>query len=125
MNELKSVDGKKMAHDIANALSPALNYPDRVKIIDKKLEYGFECLRYIYEAMSDREQTIADQFQNDDIREKLVPALAELYRLGEENLELYRLETRKLSQQLEKMSALVAGYRSSITAKQPSNNSTT
>lgn len=116
MDDVKLIDGKKMAHDIANALLPALNYPDRVKIIERNLEYEFECLTHIHQALTGREKTTAEPLKDGDIGKKLAPALAELCRLGEKNLELYRIETEKLSRQLEKINGLVAEYRSSTAA---------
>lgn len=112
MDDFKMINGKKVAHDIANAILPALNYPDRVKIIANNLTYEFECLNHILRSLSDRENTITEYRQDNDIAKQLMPVLAKLCRLGEENLNLHRIETEKLSQQLEKINTLVAGYRS-------------
>jgi len=125
MDDVKIFEGKKMAHDIANALLPALNYPDRVKIIERNLEYGFECLKYIQQALTGRKKTIAEFLQDDEIGKKLEPALVELCKLGENNLELYRFETKKLSRQLEKINGLVAEYRSSTAAEPVNKNGKT
>lgn len=112
-----------MAHDIANALLPPLNYPERVKKIEENLSYGFVCLKHIHQALTDREKMIVEQIQDDGSGKKLVPALAEVYRLGEKNLELYRAETEKLSRQLEKVNRLVGNYRSSMTTELTNKNS--
>jgi len=120
-NETKKTDTEMMAHDIANALLPALNYPERVKVIGKNLEYGFQCLKHIQRALSTNDDTGEECPQNDNIKEKLAPALGELCRLGEKYLEQYRIETEKLSLQMEKINGLVAGNRSSAAGK-PENN---
>jgi hypothetical protein len=105
-----SVDEKKIVHDIANAFSPVLNYPDRVKKIENDLEYGFGCLKQIQEELARRSGSLSEYLLNDTKGRKILPAFAELCRLGEKNLERFRMETVRLAEQLDRLGGLVSEY---------------
>jgi len=107
----KKCDKTEMLHDIANALSPIMNYPSRIKNLSGDMETGLEYLEQIYRELDRHSGQIGEYLLNNPKGQKMLPMLGELCKMERQNLDSFREESGRLSKMLEKIGHIVTGYQ--------------
>lgn len=111
MNGSPPDDIREMLHDIANALSPLMHYPHRIKNMARDMESSLEYLEMIQSEFARHGEGIGDYLLKDPKGQKMLPMLAELCKIERQNMERFREEYGRFARLLEKMKSLVTGQQ--------------
>lgn len=107
----RQCDKTEMLHDIANALSPILNYPSRIKNLAWNMEASLEYLEQVNCELGRQSGQIGEYLLEDPRGQKMLPLLDELCKLERQNLDDFNMESRRLSRLLEKISHIVTDHQ--------------
>lgn len=115
----KKCDKAAMLHDIANAISPLLNHPSRIKNLAENMEAGLGYLEQIHYELNQHSERIGEYLLEDPEGKKMLPMLGELCKMERQNLDRFHEEHDRLSKLLKKMSHIVTDHQLKLLKETP------
>lgn len=110
----KQSDKIEILHDIANALSPILNYPNRIKKLAGDMEASLEYLEQIHCELDRQSGRIGEYLAEDPKGQKMLPMLGEICKMERQSLDDFNKEYDRFSRLLKKISHVVTDHQSRL-----------